>query len=120
MTETRDQLACFTDVAQHLKLRRSGRHWRGHCPVCGKEAFSFTDNGGKPLVYCFAGCEAKDLLAALRKLPAFGPRPEREWRVRRSTGDPLPVSDATDWSARAEEIWSMGVPLHNTLLETYL
>jgi putative DNA primase/helicase len=117
--------ADFHDVAKHLKLRPSGRHWRGYCPVCERESFSFTHNRGKPLVYCFAGCEAKDLLAALRKLPVYtNQRPEREWRRkparRRPEPDPLPVNDYSDWAGRAVDLWDQGVPLHYTLVETYL
>jgi hypothetical protein len=122
MMHSQDPAVSFADVAAHLKLRASGRHWRGDCPVCGREAFAFTHNRGKPLVMCFAGCDRRDLLEAIRKLPPFAG--ERDWlkgtRKRSVTSDPLPVSDATDWSAQAALIWSQGVALHNTPVETYL
>ena len=117
MPDFHDTSFPLQEIAQRLKLNRSGRHWRGACPVCGRDAFSLTANGEKPLVHCFAGCEPKDLLAVVRPRAPV----ERARRVRaRSCADPAPPDQPRDWSAEAEALWNRGVAFDGTLLETYL
>ena len=50
------------------KLRRTGEgRWMSLCP--GHEdkgpSLSIRDTGGRMLIYCFAGCSAEDVLAAI-------------------------------------------------------
>jgi len=103
------------EIAGHLGLRRSGRDWRGHCPLCGTDAFALTANGSKLLVYCFAGCEGTAILSELRRRDlTVG---EVQHRVFGSTSVDAPPKD---WSAEAERVWTLGLPLKGTLVETYL
>jgi hypothetical protein len=104
----------LSEIGQRLGLRRSGRFWRGRCPICGTDALALTANGSKLLVYCFAGCTGKDLLTEFRKHDLISAEVcERVFKPR------VPDAPPKAWSAEAERIWSRGAPFHNTLLETY-
>jgi len=107
------------EIAGHLGLKRSGRHWRGHCPLCGADALSLTANGSKLLVYCFAGCEGTAILGELRKHDLTHGEVHRVYR-RRAPDGPLHDGLPKDWSDKAEHLWNLGVPIEGTLVETYL
>ena len=58
------------EIAAAFKLRRSGRQWRGPCPVHGgtKDPFALTEGiDGALLVFCHAGCERVAILAEIRR-----------------------------------------------------
>jgi hypothetical protein len=103
------------EIGERLGLRRSGRHWRGRCPLCGTDALALTASGPKLLVHCFAGCAGTAILAELRDRDLT--RADVPHRVLKA-----PAADAPPktWSQEAERIWSRGAPVHNSLLETYL
>jgi putative DNA primase/helicase len=71
MTPTYNAADHAADIAAALNLRSTAKGWRGTCPVCNDKnpSFSLTvsDDGSRALVYCFAGCEFKDIAAALRE-----------------------------------------------------
>lgn len=65
-------------IAEALRLAPAGRGiWRGPCPICGgSRRFKLSEGaGGRPLTWCFGGCEPSALLAELRRR---GLLPERE------------------------------------------
>jgi hypothetical protein len=107
-------------IAECLNLRRSGRFWRGRCPLCGSDALCLTAGGAKLLVHCFAGCAGEDILAEFRRRNLVGAGvPHRVFKPRHSA-DAGPDKPPKEWSEEAERIWSRGAPFRNSLLETYL
>lgn len=78
------------ELAENLGLKKSGKQWRGPCPIHGGtgDAFVVGERGdGKPLVHCFAGCEFRDIVRELRSRNLWpeddkpaGPPPKKiEW-----------------------------------------
>jgi len=56
------------EVARQLGLRKVGQAWRGACPLCGgKTRFQIREGRNGPLIWCWHGCDRKDLLAELRR-----------------------------------------------------
>ena len=81
------------EIAGTLHLRKTGANcWRGPCPICGgKSRFQIRKARSGPLVWCWGGCDRKDLLAELRRR---GLLPKREQR-------PLTPAEKAAW-ARAQ------------------
>jgi putative DNA primase/helicase len=52
--------------------RREGRNWRCRCPVHGGCSLTLRDGRNALLVKCWAGCNAHDVLAELRRLRLAG------------------------------------------------
>jgi hypothetical protein len=102
------------EIGERLGLRRSGRNWRGRCPLCGTDALALRADGTKLLVYCFAGCEGTAILTELRERNLTSA--EVQHRVFKPR---VPEAPPKEWSDDGERIWSRGAPFHNTLLETY-
>jgi putative DNA primase/helicase len=48
--------------------RREGRGWRCRCPVHGGHSLVLADGRNALLVKCWAGCDARDVLAKVRRL----------------------------------------------------
>jgi len=67
------------EIAGTLHLRKTGANcWRGSCPLCGgHKRLQLREGRSRPLVWCWGGCDRKDLLAELRRR---GLLPERERR----------------------------------------
>jgi len=79
------------EIARCLGLRRVGAAWRGPCPCCaGRSRFQLRQGQSGPLVWCWAGCDRRDLLAELRRR---GLLPEREREQR-----PLTPAEKAAWS----------------------
>jgi putative DNA primase/helicase len=57
-------------IAQALgAARKEGRGWRCRCPLHGGVSLALRDgDGGRLLVWCWGGCDGRDVLAALRRL----------------------------------------------------
>jgi putative DNA primase/helicase len=108
-------------------LPGSTRHGKGfliRCPVPshGKgrgdlsPSLSIADgDNGKLLVRCFAGCEARDVLAALKQRGLLDDRPQA---LRREPAPVLPVDPEPD--AKALTLWRQAEPVRGTLGESYL
>jgi len=82
-----------SEIAQALGLRKTGANcWRGPCLICGgKMRFQLREGRNGPLIWCWGGCDRKDLLAELRRR---GLLPKREQR-------PLTPAEKAAW-ARAQ------------------
>jgi hypothetical protein len=80
------------EIARQLGLRKVGQAWRGACPLCGgKTRFQLREGRNGPLIWCWHGCDRKDLLAELRRR---GLLPKREQ-------GPLTPGEKATW-ARAQ------------------
>src|SRR5690606_13910820 len=55
-------------VAEHTRLRRSGRTFRGPCPLHGGEGPNFSVDPGKNVFKCFVCGEGGDLFAFPMKM----------------------------------------------------
>lgn len=56
-------------IADGLGAKRFGNSWRCPCPVCGEKnesKFKIAEGDKGPLVYCFAGCEFRDIVRELK------------------------------------------------------
>jgi hypothetical protein len=63
-------------IAEGLSLRKVGRGWRGTCPAHGGSSFTLDERDGRPVFYCWSGCDRSAILAALRQQKLW-PEPER-------------------------------------------
>jgi hypothetical protein len=68
-------------IASALNGRRSGSGWIARCPahMDTSPSLSLRDSGDKVLVHCFAGCDQRDVVAALRELGLWPERPHPHW-----------------------------------------
>ncbi len=109
-------------VTRRLGGRWDGRQGSARCPAHEDKNPSITiANGddGRLLIHCFAGCEFRDIMAALRNRgifdgairPAFAPPPLRRF-----------AADREDAKKRAlvEREWGKTWPISGTLAEAYL
>lgn len=58
-------------IAAELGLKRSGKQWRGTCPICNDANPSFALGeapDGKVLLHCFAGCDPNDIIAHVKSI----------------------------------------------------
>src|SRR6516162_5706069 len=56
------------EIATQLAGVCEGRKWRCNCPVCGGHNLTVGPGDRVPvLVYCFNGCDRRDVLRALRE-----------------------------------------------------
>lgn len=85
-------------------------------------SLSIADGETKLLVHCFAGCNARDVLAALRGMDL--PRDERldglRTPPRRQQAHLVRPRALLRWSVKAETIWRHGRPIFATIVEAYL
>jgi len=91
-----------------------------HCPVHDDRSPSLLlSDGEKPdriLVHCFAGCERRDILAALRDRGLLEEcAHQQEPRSRRIEPPPVITPDP-----QAIEIWGMASPAERTIVQLYL
>lgn len=121
--------ATAAEIARALGGKRgsNARHWMARCPAHDDHtpSFSITDAGnGRPLVYCFSGCDQRNVIAALRERGLWASQEGRTdaGRPLGATYRPKDVKDATDArkTAEAKAIWDAGLPWRGTLVETYL
>ena len=106
------------EIAAALEGRRVGRQWRCRCPIHGGRSLLVRDGlAGRILVFCHGGCEARDVLAELRRSGLLG-GPSKECQL-----PPLRRNDHSDEAARtarALAIWRETQPAAGTIVETYL
>jgi putative DNA primase/helicase len=62
------QFTTAAKISAALEGRREGRAWRCHCPIHGGRSLFVRDGDlGRILVFCHGGCDARDVLAELRR-----------------------------------------------------
>jgi hypothetical protein len=106
------------DIAAALgNPRREGRHWRCRCPVHGGHSLTLRDGRARLLVKCWAGCDARDVLAELRCIGLIaghseGARPPSVVRT-------AECGDAARRTALARRIWDAVTDARGTPVERY-
>lgn len=110
--------------AHEIIAALGGRHGMARCPTHPDRtpSLSVRDGQSGPLVTCHAGCDRRDVIAALRDLglwperddsrPALKPRPQPP------TSAPRPAT--ADRTAAARAIWQETIPAPGTLTDLYL
>lgn len=103
-------------IAEGLGARRYGNSWRCPCPVCGENnqsKFKISEGNKGPLVYCFAGCDFRTVVAELEERglwektekPAGPPKKKVEWarwlvpiyEAAKRNGERLSAQDHADY-----------------------
>ena len=103
---------------------RTGRGWVARC-CCHEDrrpSLSLRDgDDGKLLVFCFAGCDPRDILAELRRCGLLDDR-RRDFRPTRKASLPRKRADSRKdrHSEFAAQIWRESVHPSGTLAEKYL
>jgi hypothetical protein len=113
------------EIAAALGGRREGRGWRCQCVVHGGYSLVVRDGrNGRLLAKCWAGCDARDVLAALRRLGLLGGHADNDY------GRPDPAETARRREAEARErerriglardMIAASLPAEGTPVERYL
>jgi len=116
------------EIAKALDGRREKRQWRCRCPVHGGRSLALRDGrDGKLLVYCYAGCEWRDIFDWLRSRGLIGPAngfpslEREEERYRREEREArAEVARLRRAISRARDLYRRGVDPHGTAVEIYL
>jgi putative DNA primase/helicase len=112
------QFATAAEIAAVLEGRREGRQWRCRCPIHGGHSLLVRDgDAGRILVFCHGGCEAREVLAALRRSGLFRGASEN-YQLQPMQRNDRP--DEAARTARALAVWREGRPANRTIVETYL
>jgi hypothetical protein len=107
------------EIARALGGKRHGAYWIARCPAHDDRSPSLSIRQGDigPLVKCHAGCDQRDVIAALRHLGLWPDRGEKaDWK-------PPPKKDRKpepDNRASAQAIWRESVSPLDTPVEVYL
>lgn len=113
-------------IAKALGGRNAGTAWMARCPAHDDRApsLSIADaRDGKVLVRCHAGCDQRDVIAALRARGAWDADARRPTRFSRKPDRPLPAEPDCDAIKRTEAalaIWRGTKLAEGTPVETYL
>lgn len=91
-------------LAEALGGRREGRGYMCRCPVHGGRSLKVTDaDRVNPMIYCFGGCEFRELVSALRSmdlweeteedkpLKELTPEQKRRRKIQRNTSRALRI-----------------------------
>jgi hypothetical protein len=112
-------------IARALGGHRAGATWMARCPVHEDRSPSLSisaGKGGKVLVRCHAGCDQRDLIAALHERglwQATGRASRNAFNHRRRIAD-KPDADTLKRSAAALAIWQASHAAEETPVATYL
>lgn len=113
-------------VAKALGGRKAGAAWMARCPAHDDRApsLSIADaRDGKVLVRCHAGCDQRDVIAALRARGVWGRDEGRPIPIARRPDQLLPVKPDGGAIKRTEAalaIWHGAQSAEGTPVETYL
>lgn len=111
-------------IVKALGGRKVGTGWMARCPAHDDRdpSLSIRDVGGKVLVRCHAGCNQRDVIAALRARGLWdGKGHMRRGRQRRPVRNtPQAKSRCVERNAFALSIWEAANPATDTPVETYL
>ena len=112
-------------IAKALGGRRTGGAWMARCPAHEdrEPSLSITvAKGGKVLVRCHAGCEQRDVIAALRARDLWTENGRRPFSCSapHAVTPRQPDHDDAKRTETALAIWQAAMPANDTLVETYL
>lgn len=113
-------------IAKALGGRKAGAAWMARCPAHDDRAPSLSiaaARDGKVLVRCHAGCDQRDVIAALRARGVWDADERRPIRFARKPDLPLPAEPDGDAIKRTEAalaIWRGARSAGETPVETYL
>jgi putative DNA primase/helicase len=112
-------------IAKALGGRKAGNNWIARCPAHDDREPSLSirrAGDGKVLLRCHAGCDQRQVIAALRSRGLWsehGPRLSRHSAAHTATTS-QPNCDDAKRSAAALAIWQSAMPAQETLVTTYL
>ena len=111
-------------IAKALGGRKVGQGWTARCPAHDdrEPSLSIRDADGKVLVRCHAGCDQRDVIAALKARGLWDGKAHSSLRKshHRKVSPPRPDPDQTERSAVALSIWQSTIPADGTPVEAYL
>ena len=111
-------------IARALGGRKAGRGWMARCPAHDdrEPSLSIREADGKVLVRCHAGCDQRDVIAALKKRGLWGGKAtSRIHRLsRRKVPESRPNQPHEERSTAALAIWQSTISAVGTPVETYL
>ncbi len=113
-------------IAKALGGRKAGRTWMACCPAHEdrEPSLSITEaKDGKVLVRCHAGCDQRDVIAALRSRGVWHAAGWHEGESPRHSGRETPAvpdPDAVRRTSTALAVWQASRPARGTAVETYL
>ena len=113
-------------IAKALGGRRVGAAWMARCPAHDDRAPSLAiadARDGKVLVRCHAGCDQRNVIAALRARGVWDADERRPIRLARKPDRPLPAEPGGDAIKRTEAalaIWRGAESAAGTPVATYL
>lgn len=113
-------------IAKALGGHRAGATWMARCPAHDDSSPSLAisaGSNGKVLVRCHAGCDQREVIAALIERGLWdtpGKHPGRIARKHRKNFSPEPDPDAKARTEAALAIWRASQGIKGSLVETYL
>ncbi|MFQ8432891.1 toprim domain-containing protein [Amaricoccus sp. W119] len=111
-------------IARALGGRKVGQSWTARCPAHDdrEPSLSIRDADGKVLVRCHAGCDQRDVIAALKERGWWDGKAHLSLRTsrHRKVSPPRPDPDQVERSAVALSIWHCAIPAERTPVEAYL
>ena len=113
-------------IAKALQARRTGAIWMARCPAHDDREPSLSISAGKDgkvLVRCHAGCDQRDLIAALRERRLWEATGKPSGRLARKRQCPVPNEPDPEAVRRTEAalaIWQASQQAEGTLVEAYL
>lgn len=111
-------------IAKALGGRKVGQGWTARCPAHDdrEPSLSIRDADGKVLVRCHAGCDQRDVIAALKERGLWDGKGHSSLRTsrHRKVSPPRPDPDQVERSAVALSIWQSTIAAGGTPVEAYL
>lgn len=111
-------------IARALGGRKIGQGWTARCPAHDDRdpSLSIRDADGKVLVCCHAGCDQRDVIAALKERGLWDGKAHSSLRKsrHRKVSPPRPDPDQVEPSAVALSIWQSTIAAEGTPVEAYL
>jgi hypothetical protein len=111
-------------IARALGGRKVGQGWTARCPAHDdrEPSLSIRDADGKVLVRCHAGCNQRDVIAALKDRGLWDGKAHSSLRTsrHRKVSPPRPDPDQVERSAVALSIWQSTIAAGGTPVEAYL
>ena len=111
-------------MAKALGGRKVGQGWTARCPAHDdrEPSLSVRDADGMVLVRCHAGCDQRDVIAALKERGLWDGKERSTLRKsrRRKVSLPRPDPNQAERSAVALSIWQSTIPADGTPVDAYL